>query len=599
METCVRGFAYMPETKAETSDLKYVESENLERTWKITRRERLKRQEQKVWEEFIKEQDIVQNMCQDDPYQFLDQVPEDCIKELLDIELQKMKQEAIEEIQVITEEIEEPNQNDNQHIVTFIENEDQECDMFHVFDDEKDDEASGPEEEALNDSINSPPCTVRERQEEKNSPSRHSSPDKISCKSSTENVTNMIENSIYCAKVKELRMKINEELTNIIIFLETRDIMNIDPTDIPKMMKRSVEFSARFNRVHLYQLQRQMADIERHARRAPPLARRTHGRAQRARAAALHAALLHALQVLSKSLQQTWCMRESAETARATARAARAAAGLAPDSCDDVIPETCDKLEVTLNEYTAKMSEYLNSIENTSVSCSRKSSKVKNKKKSIGTWSKSLNKSFTNTDARLSMYSLDTLRVSLNQKSSSSKDNSSSRRPALDVRTLVQGVACASSHVSRDASPQSTPKSRNITPRLNKNTPRTPKNNNKKLNTPRSRVSNANTKNKNALKEVTRNNEKLDNNDMEHSRMNADFNRNIQSTIEGIETNDAKETDDVKVKSVEKKEMGDVKSNVRERENDIEEKESRKNAKPKEERREKNHEGTKVSDTRI
>lgn len=45
----------------------------------------------------------------------------------------------------------------------------------------------GPEEEALNDSINSPPCTVRERQEEtqestSNNLSRQPSPEKICCK---------------------------------------------------------------------------------------------------------------------------------------------------------------------------------------------------------------------------------------------------------------------------------------------------------------------------------------------------------------------------------------------------------------------------------
>lgn len=35
------------------------------------------------------------------------------------------------------------NTTDNQHIVTFINNEDQECTMFQVFDDNKDDEISG------------------------------------------------------------------------------------------------------------------------------------------------------------------------------------------------------------------------------------------------------------------------------------------------------------------------------------------------------------------------------------------------------------------------------------------------------------------------
>lgn len=44
--------------------LKYVGKEDLEKTWKITRRERLKKQEEKIWEEFIMEQDIVRNVSQ-------------------------------------------------------------------------------------------------------------------------------------------------------------------------------------------------------------------------------------------------------------------------------------------------------------------------------------------------------------------------------------------------------------------------------------------------------------------------------------------------------------------------------------------------------
>lgn len=39
----------------------YVESEALERSWRVARRERLKKQEQKR-EEFVKEQDIVHNI---------------------------------------------------------------------------------------------------------------------------------------------------------------------------------------------------------------------------------------------------------------------------------------------------------------------------------------------------------------------------------------------------------------------------------------------------------------------------------------------------------------------------------------------------------
>lgn len=36
----------------------------------------------------------------DDPYQFVERLPQECIKELLDSELQKMRQEKIEELEV-------------------------------------------------------------------------------------------------------------------------------------------------------------------------------------------------------------------------------------------------------------------------------------------------------------------------------------------------------------------------------------------------------------------------------------------------------------------------------------------------------------------
>lgn len=36
----------------------------------------------------------------EDPYQFLNDLPQECIKELLDIELQKMKSETDEDVQV-------------------------------------------------------------------------------------------------------------------------------------------------------------------------------------------------------------------------------------------------------------------------------------------------------------------------------------------------------------------------------------------------------------------------------------------------------------------------------------------------------------------
>ncbi|RVE40599.1 hypothetical protein evm_014752 [Chilo suppressalis] len=76
---------------------------------------------------------------------------------------------------------------------------------------------SGAEEEAVNDS--SSPSTVREKQSspEPNSPPPPlpRSPDERDGNKSPENVSDMIESSIYCAKVKDLRPKINDEMLSI------------------------------------------------------------------------------------------------------------------------------------------------------------------------------------------------------------------------------------------------------------------------------------------------------------------------------------------------------------------------------------------------
>ncbi|CAH4028665.1 unnamed protein product [Pieris brassicae] len=396
MEACVRGFSFMPD-KQESCELKLVDSVALDQTWKLNRRERLKQQEQKIWEEFVQEQDVVTNICKDDPYQFIEQLSEEKIKELLDIELEKMKKERLEEeiqareVSPRKDEQGALQQNDNHHVV-FINESDRENETFHIFDDEKDvSGVSGPEDELLNDSL-SPPCTVRERLS-RSPDSRYLSPDKDSSKSS-ENVTSMIESSIYCAKVKELRTKLAAQLDEMTLVLERQNILNIDPADLPKMMRRSVEFTSRFSRINIYQLQRQ------------------------------------------------------------------------------------------------------------SMSYSRRSKKSRRGRKSIGSCSKS-GKSFGDTEAQLSMYSLDTLRHPSTAKASSSKLNSGgtskkrgslsarskgsiektvhvprrkrsprSRRPLmrdpqagtpkpkrkidkdLDVPTLVETVApCASSHISREPSP--------------------------------------------------------------------------------------------------------------------------------------------------
>lgn len=39
----------------------YIEGGKLERAWKSTRRERLKQREEKIWDEFVKEKDVVKD----------------------------------------------------------------------------------------------------------------------------------------------------------------------------------------------------------------------------------------------------------------------------------------------------------------------------------------------------------------------------------------------------------------------------------------------------------------------------------------------------------------------------------------------------------
>ncbi|XP_047533346.1 uncharacterized protein LOC125068286 [Vanessa atalanta] len=156
------------------------------------------------------------------------------------------------------------------------------------------------------------------------------------------------------------------------------------------------------------------------------------------------------------------------------------------------------------------MTEYFNSIESSSASSSRKLSKLKGKKKSIGTWSKTGSESFS-IESRLSMYSMDT-RAGLVPKSSNSKENTSSRAPRrgeaaageqaalakalkktpsvrrmmpvvdTQIRTLVESQPCTSNHMSPDGSPLSTPKSPKTSRSRKATSPRkTLQNNNKPL----------------------------------------------------------------------------------------------------------------------
>ncbi|CAG9786496.1 unnamed protein product [Diatraea saccharalis] len=259
VESGLRGFSFMPQNRLEVK-LQYIEDEELERTWKANRRQRLKQQEQKIWEEFVKDQDDLDTLCKDDPYQFLEQLPESCLKELMEAELEKMKKEKASE-NLMEDQNQEGNgdvsrQTNSNDLVTVtfseeVEKNDERCVMLHIFDDEKDDDEkgeqmdndhSGAEDEALNES--SSPCTVRERQ---SSPSYQSPPQRSPVRKrnkSPENVTNMIESSIYCAKIKDLRPKINNEMLAIINSLEQRDFCGIDPEELAKMCRRSTEFCA-------------------------------------------------------------------------------------------------------------------------------------------------------------------------------------------------------------------------------------------------------------------------------------------------------------------------------------------------------------------
>ncbi|XP_059045723.1 uncharacterized protein LOC131841421 [Achroia grisella] len=531
METCVRGFSFMPDTKAEVKDLQFIEGSELQRAWKATRRERMRQQEQKIWEEFVKEQDVVRNVCKDDPYQFLEQLPEACLKELLNIELQKMRKEQEEtEVAVIEPDVlsqdeadSTPIENTNQHVVTFVDDtEKEECDIFDIFEDDNDKE-SGPEDEVLNDSLDSP-STVREQQNNELPPeSQPCSSDKASSKSS-ENVTNTIESTIYCAKVKEIRIKLTEELLSIIETMKQRSNMNLEPEDLAKMSRRAAEFCSRFNRIHLYQLQRQIQDIKRNNTVSLPFAKHTQFQSQMVRIVSLHQNMLHAFQMLHKSLQQTGCVRaEPGSGLRGVLRLARdlpsPTAAPSPNVAalyhDDVIP-TCDKLEDVINEFAERMSECMTNVGNSNASNSKQPRKNLAKQKSRGTWSKFRTK-VPEADARLSMYSLDTLRLNLNPKTISSRDNQSSatsklrggmtssdvkpaenhppskgrksprsRRPLMrdpqsdrskrklpketDIQTMVEAVgACASSHISREVSPNPI---RNSTRRSNYNSPK-------------------------------------------------------------------------------------------------------------------------------
>ncbi|KAF9800199.1 hypothetical protein SFRURICE_004412 [Spodoptera frugiperda] len=440
METCVRGFSFMAENKADMVDLQFIEGGELERAWRSNRRERMKQREQKIWDKFVEEQDVVKGVCTDDPYQFLDQLPESCLKEIMDTERQRIpKEKSVEEVK--PKELPQPSSgnhpsgDDGQHtcVVTFAADIDKgNCDMFHIFDDDQ----SGPEEEVFNEPESLE--TVRDKQVEQcpHSPERHIALEKTSSKSS-ENVTHVIESSIYCAKVKDLRMKINEELISLMTTLDRRDILTSEPDDIMRMVKRSAEFCGRFNRIYMYQLQRQIHDIKRNNSVSLPFAKHTQFQSQMVRIVSLHQNILQSFQVFHKSVSQTCCVRESASALGSLIACVRDSTHMclnvpppkdftaALDLYKDDLTLTCDKVDDFVGEYAIRCEEFLNSFVNVNtMNNPRKAPKKQMKKRGISNWNKSQVKN--DAEARLSMYSLDTLRLNLHPKSTSSKDNQSS-----------------------------------------------------------------------------------------------------------------------------------------------------------------------------
>ncbi|XP_053609489.1 uncharacterized protein LOC128674698 isoform X2 [Plodia interpunctella] len=448
METCVRGFSFMPQENVSMESLQYIEGEELTRKWRASRRERLKQREQRIWEEFVeKENDVLATLCKDDPYQFLEQLPEECLKEMMAEQLKKMQEEIVEEEVKIVEN--ETGRGDSApHVVTFAEDVERE-EMFTIFDDKEEDK-SAPEDEGT-DSLS--PSTVRELSPD----SRAISPDKGSSKSS-ENVANVIENSIYFAKVKDLKNRMSEELANIVLALERRDVLNIDPADLVKMCRRSTEFCSRFNRVHMYQINRQINDLERNNNVCLPFAKHTQFQAQMVRIASLHQNMLQAFQIFHRSIEQTACVRESIDTLRAlvslcrrgSAASRRHLAAAGNLSADKMIP-SCDGLVEAINEYAAKLSSYMDSTENTHTSHSRRSLKTKGKKSTIGSWSHKSGipgKSVSGT--RLSMYSLDTMRINLKPKSSKEISSGGTSKVRCNEKRAGAGAGAGAALEARD-----------------------------------------------------------------------------------------------------------------------------------------------------
>ncbi|CAH2048350.1 unnamed protein product, partial [Iphiclides podalirius] len=462
----------MPEINL--NGLQYVEDNELKQAWKSSRRERIKQQEEKIWEEFIQEQDIVHSVCESDPYQFIEQLPDTYLQELLCERLNKKQENDMRDDEEQSEFPIDPTDSVPARDHCADEAEDGH-NVLHIFHDEVDsEELSGTEGEALDESGGSP-CTVREKEEaEEKPPDPQQVTEKVSIRSS-ENIASVIENSIYCAKVKDLRVKINEELLSIMTSLERLDLSNEDPEDLRKMLKRSAEFCSRFNRIHLYQLQRQVKDAERGCGVSGAAAagggRHTQLQAQLLRLTSLHHNVLQALCMVGGA---AGAGRDVTALLRALPAPQRAQALYA-----DELLATCDKLDEALERHSVMMADVVRRLEEPDKNPYAKPSQARGQKRPSASSNKSPAKTASRADGSLSMYSLDTHRLSLRGKSSSARVNQASgtlkargsagrapkklatpksqtkspvrrrgRRDA-EVPTLVQTVAtCASSRTS-------------------------------------------------------------------------------------------------------------------------------------------------------
>ncbi|KAL4718404.1 hypothetical protein ACJJTC_014668 [Scirpophaga incertulas] len=450
METSTRGFSFMPNTKVEEINMQYIESEDLERTWKLNRRERLKQQEQKIWEEFVKEKDILSFVCEDDPYQFLLQLPDSCLKELMEIELSKMKSEvAVEQPDDVIPAPDDCHQEDvavsdeGSHPNELENAEEQD---YHTYVYEEEEEQTDGEDEVPASPLASLD-TVREVP-------KPPSPDKVSCKS-CENVQSVAENSsVHSAKIKDLRTKIKEEILAIITTLEQRNVEGIDLEELTKMCRRSAEFSTRFNRIHLYQLQRQIHDVKRNCDVSLPFARHTQLQSQMVRVVSLHQNLFQALQCVTFELVKTQIAIGTLRLTRLTCLPNGHYAQCAVYDDDMVV--NCAKLEEAVTKHEAKVSEYMiSSVKNTNTSRSRRSNN--SKKSSVSTWSKIDAKTKSDAQSRLSMYSLETLRGQAHAKSLRPKDSQTSgTSKARGMQSLPQrSVPSPAQHKVVKKSPRS------------------------------------------------------------------------------------------------------------------------------------------------